>query len=266
MRAIVTTKRAKVLLATTCLLALGAAGVARAELGQKGNIIVNFHGNIAPQKLDRDGTSPVSVLMGGKIKTTDNSVPPKLTKIVLDINRNGVIQTKGLAKCSLGTLKSLSSAGAKRKCSDALIGHGNVTSRVNLPGQGAFASNGPLLAFNGRHKGHEAVFAQVSATEPLPLTYVIVFEVQKTKGTFGTRLLGTLPPIASSYGYISAFDMALSRRYSFHGKKLSYASAGCPAPKGFTQASFAFAKASYEFEDGRKVTATLNRTCKARGK
>jgi hypothetical protein len=166
----------------------------------------------------------------------------------------------------LGKLKALAAAAAKRRCSGALVGHGNVTSRVTLPGQGAFASNGPLLAFNGRYKGHQAVFAQVTATEPLPLTYVIVFEVQKTAGTFGTRLTGTLPPIASSYGYISAFDMALSRRYRHNGQRLSFASAGCPAPAGFTVASFPFVKASFEFDDSRKVSATLNRTCKARGK
>ena len=204
--------------------------------------------------------------MGAKIKTTDRTDPPKLKKIVLDINRHGVIQTKGLGKCSLGKLKRVSSSAAKRVCRKALVGHGNVTSRITLPGQGAFASNGPLLAFNGRYKGKEAIFAQVEAKQPLNITYVIVFQVRKIRGTFGTRLIGALPPIASSYGYISAFDLALSRRYRFHGKKRSYASAGCSTPKGLALASFPFARASYQFEDGRKVTATLNRTCKVRGK
>ena len=82
----------------------------------------------------------------------------------------------------------------------------------------AFATNGPLLAFNGRHKGRLAVFAQVASGAPLPLTYVIVFEVKKTKGTFGTSLIGTLPPIASEYGYISAFDLSLSRTYTYRGR------------------------------------------------
>ena len=220
------------------LMTLGATSFASAELGKSGNILIAFNGNISPKKLPRSGTAPVNVIMGAKIKTTDRTDPPKLTKIVLDINRQGVIQTKGLGKCSLGKLKNISASAAKRSCADALIGHGNVTSRVSLPGQGAFASNGPLLAFNGRYKGKQAIFAQVETKEPLPLTYVIVFEVKKTKGTFGTRLIGTLPAIASSYGYISAFDMALKRTYRFHGKKLSYASAGCAAPKGLSLASF----------------------------
>jgi len=204
--------------------------------------------------------------MGGKIKTTDRTAPPKLTEIVLEINANGKIQAQGLARCSLAKLGSVSAAAAKRACGAALIGHGNVTSRVSLPGQGAFASNGLLLAFNGTYRGHPAVFAQVESGPPLPLTYVIVFEVQKTKGTFGTKLVGTLPEIASEYGYISAFDLSLGATYTYHGQKRSYAEASCPAPAGFTLASFPFAKASYVFEGGTTLSAKLVRNCKVRGR
>ena len=249
--------------AALALLAL--ANLAQAELAQKGNLQVAFNGQISPSKLPRSTPAPVSVQMGGKIKTTDKSTPPKLERIVLDINAVGKIDTKGLPACPLARLGSISSNGARKACGDALVGHGNVTSRVTLPGQGAFASNGPLLAFNGKFKGHQAVFAQVASGAPLPLTYVIVFEVRKTKGTFGTELIGTLPPIASEYGYISAFDLSLGRTYTSHGKKMSFASASCPAPKGFTGASFPFAKASYEFAGGATLSSTLVRQCKVRG-
>jgi len=237
---------------------------AQAEQAKKGNLEVSFHGGISPQRLPRTEVAPVTVQMGGKIKTTDKSTPPKLERIVLAINAAGKIDTTGLATCSLGKLNSISSQGAKKVCADAQIGHGNVTSRVALPGQGAFASNGSLLAFNGRYKGRQAVFAQVASGAPLPLTYVIVFEVRKVKGTFGTELIGTLPPIASEYGYISAFDLSLSRTYSYKGEKRSYASASCPAPKGFTAASFTFAQASYEFADGRTLSSKLVRQCRVR--
>jgi hypothetical protein len=240
---------------------------ASAEQDQKGSLIGLFHGGISPQKLPRDEAAPISVQMGGKIKTTDKSAPPKLLRIVLQINANGKIQTKGLGSCSLGKLNSVSAATAKKTCGDALVGHGNVTSRVSLPGQGAFASNGSLLAFNGRYKGHTAVLAQVESGPPLPLTYVIPFEVKKTKGTFATELIGTLPEIASEYGYISAFDLSLGRKYTWHGKKMSYASSSCPAPKGFTIVpSFPLARSSYEFADGRTLAATLVRSCKVKGK
>lgn len=246
------------------LLSLGLVAFARAELVQKRNLIAAFDGAISPSKLPRGETAPVAVQMGGRIKTTDRSAPPKLTKIILQINGAGYLQTKGLQQCSLGKLHSVSAIGAKKTCGDALIGHGNVTSRVSLPGQGAFASNGSLLAFNGTYKKHAAVFAQVESGPPLPLTYVIVFEVRKTRGTYGSELVGTLPEIASEYGYIAAFDLSLGRRYRFHGQELSYASASCPAPGGFGKAVFPFARASYVFEDGRVLSSVLSRTCTVR--
>jgi hypothetical protein len=255
------------LLSLTLLGTVGLSALAGAEIVKKGDVTVSFHGDISPRKLPRQGTAPVAVRMGAKIKGEDPANPPVLERIVLEINSHGVLSSKGLPRCPLARLNSISgSAEAKKACGEALIGHGNVTSRVTLPGQGAFASNGPLLAFNGTHKGKPAIFAQVATGAPLPLTYVIVFEVTKTKGTFGTRLDATLPPIASEYGYISAFDMSLQRHYSHNGQKLSYASAGCPAPKGFDIASFPLAKASYEFSGDRTLSQTLLRECKARGK
>ena len=77
--------------------------------GAEGNLVVVFNGTITPSKLPRDKTAPVGVQMGGKIKTTDRTVPPKLERIVLDINRNGELQTKGLPTCSLGQLRDVTS-------------------------------------------------------------------------------------------------------------------------------------------------------------
>jgi hypothetical protein len=257
-----------VLIATLTALALlpGLWAEAGAEQVKKGNLIASFHGAIAPLKLPRHELAPVSVQMGGKIKTSDRSIPPKLDRIVIGINSNGKIDATGLPTCSLAQLNSISAAAARRTCGGAMIGHGNVTSRVTLPGQGAFASNGSLLAFNGRYKGRAAVFAQVASGAPLPLTYVIVFEIERGAGTFGTSLVGTLPPIASEYGYISAFDLSLGRTYRFHGREMSYASADCPAPAGFSAAVFPFAKASYEFADGRVLSSRLVRQCKVKGR
>jgi hypothetical protein len=257
-------KRATLLTACVCLCLLAVAGVARGEIDRKGTLQATFSGDISPQKLPRGERVPIAVLMGGKITTTDRSEPPQLEQIVLEINSQGVIDNTGLPTCSITKLNSLSSAAARKACAGALVGHGNVTSRVYLPNQGAFASSGDMLAFNGRVNGHQAVLAQVASEAPLPLTYVIAFEITKQKGRFGTKLVGTLPPIASEYGYISSFSMSLSRRYTSHGKQRSFASASCPAPKGTNFAPFPFAKASYEFAGGITLGATLIRDCKVR--
>jgi hypothetical protein len=260
------TTKIALLLAGLCLMGLCLVASASAEIAQVGNLQVSFNGGIAPVKLPRSEPTAVTVQTSGKVKTTDKSTPPRLERIVLAINANGKIQTKGLPTCSQAKLESVSAETAKKACREALVGHGNVTSRVSLPGQGAFASNGELQAFNGIVKGKPAILAQVASGAPLPLTYVIVFEVKKTSGTFGTELVGTLPEIASEYGYISAFDLSLGRTYTYKGEKLSYASASCPAPSGFPGATFPFAKAAYEFAGGVTVSSTLVRECKVRGK
>ena len=151
-------------------------------------------------KLPRKELAPVGVQMGAKIKTTDDTKPPRLTEIILDINSHGLIDAKGLPLCSLGKLTNASAARAKKVCGDAEVGHGNVTSRVGLPGQGEFSTNGPLLAFNGKYKGKQAIFAHVTSKGTLSITYVIIFVVNKTKGTYGTSLVAKVPAIASGSG------------------------------------------------------------------
>jgi hypothetical protein len=258
-------KKLAVVTALACLASAALTGPASAEREKKGPIEVSFNGGISPRSLPRSGSAPVGVQMGGRITTSDRDNTPILKRIILDINRKGVIQTKGLGRCSLGKLKNASQAGAKRSCADAIVGKGSVTSRVRLPEQSPFASIGSMVAFNGRYKGHQAVFAQVASGAPLPLTYVIVFVVKKSHGTFGTKLVGTLPEIASSYGHITAFNLSLRRTYRFHGRRMSFASAGCPAPKGFPGAQFPLVQVGYQFEDGTTVSEKLIRDCKVRG-
>lgn len=258
-------KRKRALVALTAILALSGAAIAQAELSQAGNIRISASGGISPTTLPRTTKAPVGVLMGAKITTTDGSVPPRLERIVLEINSHGSLDTQGLPTCPLGKLNSASAKQALKACGKAQVGHGNVTSRIALPGQGVFATNGPLQAFNGRYKGHPAIFAQVTSTSTLAITYVIIFQIKQAHGTFGTQLDAQLPPIASKLGYISAFDLALKRTYTSHGQSRSYLSANCPVPKGVSQAPFPFARTSYQFADGRDVSVTMTRTCRGRG-
>jgi hypothetical protein len=247
------------------ILALGLIGAAVAEAGSSGRVVVHFHGNIAPVKLPRHGMAPVSVQMGGKITTKDHKPPPRLTEIHLEINKHGVIDGKGLPLCALGKLRNASAARAKRVCGDAEVGHGNVTSRIHLREQEEFATNGPLYAFNGRYKGKPAIFAHVTSKGRLAITYVIIFQIEKAKGPYGTALVAKVPSIASGAGYISAFDLSLQRTYMSRGAKHSYVSAACPLPSGIFIGPFKFARATYVFEDGTRITEGLEKTCKARG-
>ena len=263
MRKIITRRMG--LTALGLFLSLALAAVAMGESATNGTVTIFSHGSIAPVKLPRSGLAPVGVQIGAKIKSNNGEKPPRLSKIVLEINSHGVIDSDGLALCTLGKLHNSSAARAKKVCGDAEVGHGNVTSRVGLPGQGEFASNGPLLAFNGRYHGKQAIFAHVTSKGTLAITYVIIFVVKKTHGTYGTSLVADVPSIASGSGYISAFDLSLKRRFHVHGETRSYVSASCPLAKGVPIGSFNLARSTYMFEDGSKVTSPLRKECKARG-
>lgn len=241
------------------------ASFASADLFQKGKIRISFHGNISPRKLPRKQRAPVGVQMGAKIRTVDSTTPPRLKKIALDINSHGVVDSKGLPTCPYRKLRNGSVKSARKACSDAEVGHGNATTRIGFRGQGEFSVNGPLVAFNARYKGRKAIFAFVETTGRFHTTYTIKFVVKRRKGTYGTSLVATIPPIASGSGYIAAFDLSLKRRYSLKGKKRSYVSASCPLPKGVNRASFPLVRSTYGFEDGTRVKGVLNGECRVRG-
>jgi hypothetical protein len=120
-----------------------------------------------------------------------------------------------------------------------------------------------MFAFNGAYKGKPAILAHVYGTNPVPTSFTLPFVITRSKGTFATTLTATLPK--SDENVVTGIDLKLQRSFTYKGKTHSYASAGCPAPKGFPGATFPFAKASYAFAGGKKLTSTLTRSCGVRG-
>jgi hypothetical protein len=110
-----------------------------------------------------------------------------------------------------------------------------------------------------------AILAHVYGTNPVPTSFTLPFELKPAKGTFGTVLTASLPAVTASSSYITGLSLTLGRSFTVHGKRRSYLSAGCPAPKGFPGAVFPFAKATLAFAGRGTLTSTLTRSCGARG-
>jgi hypothetical protein len=247
------------------LICLALVGIARAEIAQKGNLRVAVGGEISPHKLPREGSAPVSVSISADISTTDRSTPPQLRTVSLAINRNGVIDQRGLPSCRLDQIQPASTPEAREACPGAIVGFGSFRANVSLPEQSPYPSNGEIVAFNGRMHGKPVIFAHIYGTEPLPTSVTLPFELQHhSKGAFGVSLVARLPRVAAQWGYISGVSLTLKRRFRYHGESRSYASAGCPAPKGFPGATFTFAKASFGFAGGKKIDSKLTRSCGVR--
>lgn len=257
--------RAKLAIALLALASLAAsAAPAGAEVMQRNGVRVNFGGELAPQLLPRSGSAPIAVSLRAKIDPVGKGTAPQLRRISIAINKYGQIDSTGLPVCRLADIQPSTSAKARQACGRSLVGSGSFSARVLLPEQAPFPSEGEILAFNGVHEGKPAILAHVYGTEPAPTSFTMPFSIGTSAGKFATTITAELPAVTSEWGYVTALELNLDRRYRWGGKARSYVVAGCPAPKGFPGAVFPFAKASFGFK-GFALGSTITRTCKARG-
>jgi hypothetical protein len=257
--------RAKAALALTGALLLALSALASAETVQRGDLRVSFEGKITPRALPRQGTAPVRVSVAAAVSSSEGSDPPRLKQIQIAINSDGIFEPKGLAVCPLRAIQPSTTADALAACRSSLVGTGSFKAEVLFTQQAPFPSEGKLYAFNSVIDGRPAILAHVYGTQPVPTSFTLPFEVKKTKGTFGTTLIASLPEATGNSSYITGLSLNLGRSFSVHGKRRSYLSAGCPAPKGFPGASFPFARARFAFAGAPGVSETLRRSCRAVG-
>ena len=254
--------RSWALFGALALLAIAVVATASAEVVQKGHLRVAFSGEFSPQALPRQGAAPIAVAIGGRISTTNGEPPPQLRRISIEINRSGRLSATGLPACDLRDIQPSTNDGALAACGDSLVGTGSFSANVELPEQAPFPSRGRVLAFAGRDGGRPVIFAHVYGTQPIPTSYTLPFRIGSGRGDFGTVLTASLPQVTSDWGFVTGIDLRLNRRFSFHGKRRSYLSAGCPAPAGFPGASFPLVRASFVFAKDITLESVLNRSCK----
>jgi hypothetical protein len=259
-------KRTKViwLLAVTAVLLAATASVVRAELSASGNLFVTFDGGIEPEALPRDDRAPITVWISGTVRTLSGE-PPSLREITIGLNRDGVLDNRGLPVCRKGKIDLASSEEALSRCRDALVGNGTYRARTTFPEQSQSPTHGRILAFNATVGGKPVILGHVYGHNPVPSTGIIIFHIEHPRhGAFGTVLEGSLPAGLTRWGYLKRIRLSLHRNYAYRGRVHSYLSAPCRAPRGLSQASFKFAYASLLFDDGRELSAKLTRTCRVK--
>ena len=245
------------------LIVLSTAALAGAELSQRGDLFVRFDGGISPRALPREALAPIAVRIEGTIKTPSGDRPPSLSRIRIALNRGGKLDSRGLPVCHRGQIESSSGSQALAICGPALVGTGGIVAKTAFPGQSSYVLRGNILLFNSVEHGHATILAHIYQGAPSPITNIITFKIRRTGGTFGTILSAAMPPALENNGYLESIFLQLQRSYVFRGQKRAYLSASCPAPRGFSRAVFPFAKASMSFNDGRVLSSTLTRSCKA---
>jgi hypothetical protein len=260
------TNRAALTASLLCLaFAFASAAVAKVYI-QKGNVRVAFAGKIAPRKLPRVGSAPVTVSVSANIMTTDRTPPPQLRRIKLEINRSGSLDAQGLPLCRFRRIQPATTTAALDACAGSLVGHGRFRADVALPEQSPFPSNGRILAFNGRMHGKPVILAHIYGTLPLPTSFTLPFEIERhRRGTYGLTLIAHLPHVTAEWGSVHGVSLTLGRLFDYRGRGRSYISAGCPAPAGFPGASFPLTRMAFDFAGGTQLKSVIVRDCHARG-
>jgi hypothetical protein len=240
------------------------AGLARAELVQRGDVRLDFDGRFAPKVLPRHRDAPVSVLIGGSVSSVNGGRPPGLRLISIAINRYSKIYTRGLPRCDPGSLQSTSTDQALERCRPSLVGTGRFGAIVDLSND-QFPVTGRILAFNSGSSRHPGLILHIYNASPAKTTIVLKFSItHPQQGQFGTVFTARIPEIASDLGYVTDISLRFDRRYRYLGRPRSFLSARCAAPAGFGGGPFAFARGRFDFSNGQRLSTTLTRVCQVR--
>jgi hypothetical protein len=243
--------------------AIGWTAGSRAETKIQNGLKVTFNADFDPHALPRLRPVPVAVEIHGKVATTDGSHPPPLRRLEVALHRNGRLYSKGLPVCTAPALQSTSTETALARCRTALVGRGSFRAEVLLGGE--VPAKGRVLAFNSRRAGKPALLLHLFAGVPVRFTMVVPLVIGHPRtGQFGTVLRAKIPRLAGDLGSVTEIDLTIQRRYSFRGKRRSYASAACGAPAEFTVVPFPFARGTFHFAGHGVIAETLTRTCRVR--
>ncbi|MDX6594943.1 MAG: hypothetical protein QOI72_325 [Solirubrobacterales bacterium] len=240
-------------------LALVLAASASALHLQVGNIVVDTDGGFTPTTLPKHELAPIEIHGYGKIETSDGSLPPILKQLVFWFDKNGGVETRGLAVCPMRKLVATTPARARKSCSDSIVGTGFGKAVVNFPEQAPIPATSPLTIFNAPPlHGNPAVFVHAYTTIGGPSTFIISVEIQKVHdGRYGFKTVADIPKIVNGYGTPLYGRIKIGKKWTYKGKKLSYVNASCP--DGRLQA-----KVRSSFKDGTVVEGTFVKPCQGK--
>lgn len=240
-------------------LAVAVVGSAQAVRVVAGNLVLNFGGGFAPTKLPRTHNAPIKFWGWGSIKTADGTHPPALTRLIIEYDKHGHVETRGLPKCSVRKLENTLVKQARRNCPGAIVGTGLGKATVKFPDQAPIPVSSPITIFNGpRIKRQPSVIAHAYTDVPAPTTFVVPIRIQRiNKGRYGYRVNAKIPAIAGGYGSPTFGRIKIGRRWNYRGRKLSYINARCVG--GRLQA-----RGQARFRDGTSLNGSVFRPCQVR--
>lgn len=238
--------------ALAALIAVSVAGIATGANGpvtvEAGNLKFTFDGGFSPSKLPKKKMAPITLKASGIIATKDGTHPPALKSVIIETDKNGAINTKGIPVCKSGALQSRDTKAAEKACPKSIIGTGQTTVEVQFPESRPVDVNSKLVVYNGGTSGGKTtLFIHAYFSAPVTGAIVTTVKIQKHKnGRYGLKSVATIPKIAGGSGSVKSFNLKINRKGVLTAK--------CPDGKLQAHAESLFA-------DGTKAAATIIRTC-----
>lgn len=245
-------------LASALVAAIAVAGIAGAAgfTVRAGNLILSGNGVLTPKALPKTTLVPVKATVNGSVKTVDGSQPPAAEEVVIDVDKNVQLNTKGLPACSAGQLEAQDTKSAEKACKGSIAGKGTTHVRVEFPESPPFTAAGPLVLFNG---GPNLLLVHAYVNVPLPTALVTKVKIVKEhKGPFGTKYVAKVPTIAGGSGSVIDFSLTVNKSFNYKGKKSGYVLAKCPSGH-FTN------QAEAKFKGGTSLHGTVVMPCTSKG-
>ena len=94
--------------ASIAALLLSGAALATAATIQQGGLRITVLSQLQPYKLPRDKPAPIAVFVAGHLSNAKGGIPPQLQKLTIDVNRHGLLQSRGLPACRIAEVQPAS--------------------------------------------------------------------------------------------------------------------------------------------------------------
>jgi hypothetical protein len=230
-------------LAGAVALLLVAAATAAAVRLQIGDFVLVADGSFSPAALPQHRDAPITLRGKARIANASHEIPPALKRLAIEYDRQASVQTAGLAVCPPSRLEESTVPIARRRCADAIVGRGVAHAIVKFPAGPPIPISSPLTIFNApRTRGYPTVLIHAFTTIPAPVALVVPVVIETIhRGAFGYRTEIEVPEIAGGAGVLVSGSLQIGKRWTFKGRRHSFANARCEVGHLQLRGEFSFA-------------------------
>ena len=258
-------RAARLLIAAAALL-LCAGIPASAELSKEGDLVVSFDGGLSPTRLPRKTVVPVAVRVAGNVKSA-TATRPRCRSCARSRSRSTARAVSSTAACRPArskTIQPATEAAARAICAGAIVGSGHVTVRVHIPSQPPFTVRPTCSPSTAPAERPQADPCPGLRSQP-PWGLHPHLRRQQAQGCLRHRDEHHPAPLGPALGlpHPLRHDPAPHLHLPRHPSLLCLRR--LHRPGRLSSAFFPFAKATYGFDNGSRLTTSVARRCEVRG-